>query len=374
MEDVILQRLDRLKKRLRDEDFDALLVMTGENRHYLSGFSARDGQFDESAGAVIVADSNQLIATDSRYEVQAKNEAKHFEILRYREGLAKMLPEILQGLQVKRLGFESARLSCHQFRKIQEQLTVHSPGVTLVPTEGLIEDLRSTKDGGEIQTMAEALALAEAVLPGILLELSAARKTERQIAWVIEKAMREAGAEAMAFPPIVAFGSNAAMPHAVPSGRVIKGEGPLLFDWGCRLNGYCSDISRTICIGPPDETFRKVFQTVLEAQYMAIEAIKPGVSTQAVDRIAREHIATQGFGDSFGHGLGHGVGLATHEKPHLSPIKPSILEAGMITTVEPGVYLPGWGGVRLENMVVVEAQGARILNNLPLDFDWIEVN
>lgn len=369
MGDTISQRLARLRDRLAVEHLDALLVLNEENRYYLSGFSARDGQFDESAGGVIVGKAKQVIATDSRYEVQAQNEAKHFEVVRYREGLAKVLPEIVQSLGGKRLGFESARLSYYQFQKISEQLKEQIPALDFVPTEGLVEDLRVIKDAEEIAAIGEALALAESILGDILAQLSAANKTERHIAWEMEKGMKENGAEAMAFPPIVASGPNAAMPHAVPSNRLVNDGGPLLLDWGCRVNGYCSDISRTVCIGPKDETFRKVFKTVSDAQRLAIDAVKPGVSTQTVDRVAREHIEAQGFGGRFGHGLGHGVGLATHEKPHLSPLKSTPLEAGMVTTVEPGVYIPGWGGVRLENMVVVETHGARILNHLPVELD-----
>ncbi len=145
------------------------------------------------------------------------------------------------------------------------------------------------------------------------------------------------------------------------------GEGePILFDWGARLKGYCSDMSRTMVLGRPDSTFKTVYQVVRDAQSMAIDAIKPGISTQAADKIARDYIISKGFGDHFGHGLGHGVGLATHEKPHLSPIRPMNLEVGMVTTVEPGIYIPGWGGVRLENMVVVEPDGAVILNRYPV--------
>jgi Xaa-Pro aminopeptidase len=141
---------------------------------------------------------------------------------------------------------------------------------------------------------------------------------------------------------------------------------PILFDWGARLEGYCSDISRTVVLGTPDDTFVKVYQVVKDAQSMAIEAIKPGVSSQTVDAVARNHIADKGFKDYFGHALGHGVGLATHEKPGLSPVRPIDLETGMVTTVEPGIYIPGWGGVRLENMVVVQEDGAVVLNSLPL--------
>ena len=179
---------------------------------------------------------------------------------------------------------------------------------------------------------------------------------------MMEKGMREAGADALSFPTIVAAGTNSALPHAIPGDRVINNGEPILFDWGARLNGYCSDISRTVVLGKPDSTFEKVFQTVLDAQRLATDAIKPGISSKAVDKVARDHIETKGFGGKFGHGLGHGTGLAIHESPRLSPLKDIVLEPGMVSTVEPGVYLPDWGGVRLENMIVVRNNGAEVLN------------
>ncbi|MCP4370542.1 MAG: M24 family metallopeptidase, partial [Deltaproteobacteria bacterium] len=193
--------------------------------------------------------------------------------------------------------------------------------------------------------------------------------TERQLAWEMEKEIREAGAQALSFPTIAASGPNSALPHAIPSDRKIKAGEPILFDWGARLDSYCSDISRTVMIGAPDETFKKVFTTVLDAQQMATDAIKPGISSKAVDKIARDRIEKSGFKGKFGHGLGHGTGLAVHEHPRLSPLKKTTLETGMVFTVEPGIYIPNWGGIRLENMVVVRDDGVEVLNQIdPGDF------
>jgi Xaa-Pro aminopeptidase len=184
--------------------------------------------------------------------------------------------------------------------------------------------------------------------------------------------MREAGAEGISFPVITAAGPNAALPHAVPGDHQIAEGEPILFDWGARLEGYCSDISRTVVLGKADDTFRKVFSAVFEAQQKAIESIRPGMTGKQVDLVAREHIEQAGFGGKFGHGLGHGTGLAVHEAPRLSPIREDVLEAGMVFTVEPGIYLPEWGGVRLENMVVLREDGPEVLNTLPVDMgDWL---
>jgi Xaa-Pro aminopeptidase len=362
---TIINRLARLRTRLQDQALDTFLVLQGENRRYLSGFTGEDGQFNESAGALLITPERQILATDSRYETQARIEAHEFEIYRYTEGLASSLPEILRMLRTERLGFESARLSYLQFQKFQDHLKRDTLTASLVPTENLVEDLRMTKEPQEIEAIKESLVISESVFETIVNTLCVGT-SEKELAWAIEKGLRQSGAESVAFPPIVASGPNAALPHAIPTDRPIGRGEPILFDWGARLNGYCSDISRTIVLGSPDETFNKVSQVVQDAQSMAIEAMKPGVSTQTVDKIARDYITAKGFGDHFGHGLGHGVGLATHEKPNLSPVRPMNLEVGMVTTVEPGIYLPGWGGVRLENMVVVKEGGAVVLNRYPL--------
>lgn len=365
MKNRILQRLQTLRQDLQGRPFDTLMVLIEENRRYLSGFTGQDGQFDESAGVLFINHERQLLATDSRYELQARTEAPEFEILCYKNGLSSSLCDILKDLKTRHLGFEAVRLSFHNHQRLQEQLDKKALRVTMVPTENLVEAFRAVKDPGEIEAIRRSLALSESVFDR-LRETLRPGLTEKALAWILEKALREAGAEALAFPPIVASGPNAAMPHAVPTDRVVSEYEPLLFDWGARLDGYCSDISRTLVLGTPDETFPTVYQVVRDAQQMAIEAIKPGVSTCDVDKIARDHIASKGFVKYFGHGLGHGVGLATHERPHLSPLRPTTLQVGMVTTVEPGIYIPGWGGVRLENMVVVTESGAQVLNRSPI--------
>ncbi|UCD87723.1 MAG: aminopeptidase P family protein [Desulfobacterales bacterium] len=365
MDEKTSNRLSKLRGRLQEQAFDTLLVLQQENRRYLSGFTGEDGQFDESAGALFVTSEQQLLATDSRYETQAQIEAPDFEIYRDQESLASSLPEILRMLGTECLGFESVRLSYLQFQKFQEQLQKAASMVSLVPTENLTEELRMIKEPQEIEAIKDSLALSESVFETVVNTLRVGT-TEKELAWAIEKGLREAGADSVSFPPIVASGPNAALPHAVPTDRPTGQGEPLLFDWGGRLNGYCSDISRTLVLGSPDDTFHKIYQVVKDAQFMAIEAMKPGMSTQAVDKIARDHIAAKGFKEYFGHALGHGVGLATHEKPRLSPLRPMTLEAGMVTTVEPGIYIPGWGGVRLENMVIVVEDGAMVLNRHPL--------
>ena len=363
MEPTIAHRIEQLRQQYPAAGIQALLVLVAENRRYLSGFTGEDTQFDESAGALIITSRDLLLATDSRYELQARREAPDYEVVCYKEGLAKELPGILQRLKVDQLGFEGVRLTVQQHAKIKKQLRKAGNNARLIPVEDLVETLRIVKDESEITQTRSALRLAESVFTACLPQIHPGT-TEKEIAWMMEKSMREAGADALSFPTIVAAGPNSALPHAVPGNRPIGRGEPVLFDWGARLDGYCSDISRTIIFGDADDTFDKVFQTVLDAQRFAIDAIRPGASSRAVDKIARDHIDRKGYGGLFGHGLGHGTGLAIHESPRLSPLKEFRLEAGMITTVEPGIYIPDWGGVRLENMIVVRADGAEVLNEL----------
>jgi Xaa-Pro aminopeptidase len=194
--------------------------------------------------------------------------------------------------------------------------------------------------------------------------------TEKEVAWQIEGLAREAGAEGLAFPSIVASGPNSAFPHAVPTDRKLRGKEPVILDVGVRLDGYCSDITRTVFLGKPGPEFRKIYKTVRQAQLTALKEIMPGVASNHPDTVARQTISDAGFGEYFGHALGHGVGLATHERPRLRPLKPVKLKRGMVVTVEPGIYIPGKGGVRLEEMIVIEEDGPRILtkNNHFYDF------
>ena len=360
-------RIASVRQKLADLELDALMVSIQENRYYLSGYTGEDSQFDESAGVLFVSDSHLVLATDSRFDLQARTEATGFEVVCYRKGLEKELPTITANLGVRRLGFESVRLSHKNHAAYEKALKDASPPVELVPTENLVEDLRKTKSDEEIRATVEALRLAEKAFFRVVATIRPGM-TEKQVAWDLEKAMRESGAQGLSFPSIVASGPNSALPHAIPSDRrIVEGE-PLLIDWGARLNEYCSDTTRTLVLGKPKDPFRKVFDTVVEARDRAIAAIREGASGTEVDRVARDFIDKNGFGDKFGHGLGHGTGLAVHEAPRLSPIKDDCLEAGMIVTVEPGIYLPEWGGVRMENQVVVTPDGARVLND-PAPFD-----
>ena len=359
----IKNRLDKLKKTLSDKGIDSLMVLTQENRFYLSDFSGEDTQFDESAGALFITKGTPVLATDSRFILQAESETSLYDIVCYKEGLAKELPRILRDNDIKRLGFEGGRISYLQYRKILDEIKGAGLDVDMIETENIVENFRLTKDAAEISMMKQALDIAESAFESFKNCIDTGM-TEKQAAWLLEKSLREAGADALSFPVICASGTNSAMPHAIPQDRKFEKGEPILFDWGVKLKGYCSDISRTICIGKPDGMFNKVFNTVHDAQMKAIDAIKPGMTGKAIDNIARRYIEEKGFKGKFGHGLGHGIGLAVHEMPGISPLKEMKIEPQMVFTVEPGIYLPGWGGVRLENMIVVKENGAEVLNSM----------
>jgi len=361
MENTIEIRISKIRNAIQDQGIDTFLVMVGENRWYASGFTAEDTQFDESSGALLISKDRLLLATDSRYDLQATHEAPGFETITYKKGLAEALPDLLVEMETRRLGFESVRMSVLQFNELKEALENRALAIELKPVQNIVEKLRLIKDQTEIDTLRRALRLAESGFERIK-QVLVPGMTERDTAWLLEKALKEDGADGLSFPIIAAFGPNSALPHAVPGQRKLQPGQPLLFDWGVRLGGYCSDISRTLVVGEPEDPFDAVFQTVLEAQSKAIDAIKPGISGKMVDAVAREHIRSKGFKGKFGHGLGHGTGLAIHESPRLSPIKDDVLEPGMVFTVEPGIYLPEWGGVRLENMVALMDDGPVVLN------------
>jgi Xaa-Pro aminopeptidase len=355
------RRVKHIKKILSDKPFDTFLVSEPWNRAYLSGFWAEDMHLTESSGVLLITEKAQVLATDFRYQEQAEKEARQFEIVIYRENLVNVLPDIFAGLATRNLGFEEHHLTYDRFTKITEKLREWNPKGQLLPAGDLVEGLRIIKEPEEVRAMRNSLHLTESVFDAVAAEVSAG-KTENQLAWRIEQLMRESGAEQVSFPPIVASGPHAAMPHAVVSNRQLQESETIIIDLGARLAHYCSDMTRTIILGEVDAKARRVYATVREAQLRAMAAVRPGISSVEVDRVARDYISSAGFGDHFGHGLGHGVGLAVHEKPGFGRSSSMMLQENMVVTIEPGIYLPGWGGVRLENMVRVTADGCEVLN------------
>jgi Xaa-Pro aminopeptidase len=351
-------RLADLRSAFGNLKIDCLLVYQPENRRYLSGFKPRDTQIDESSGSLFISMEKAVLATDARYRLQAEAQAAGFEVFIYPHGLAKSAGEIAEGLGCRRLGFESRALPYRLYEKLREELP---KGVKLVPVVDAVERLRMIKDEDEINAIRGSVRVAERAL-SLVRERLRLGKSEREVAWEIERAIREQGAEAVAFEPIAASGEHAAEPHAEPTGRTLGKADHLILDLGARLAGYCSDMTRTFCMGRPGERFKEVYGLVRRAQIEAIKAVRPGLACADLDAVARKLFEEQGVAERFAHSLGHGVGLATHEKPSVSPRSEDTLSPGMIITVEPGLYFPDWGGVRLEQMVVVREGGYEMLN------------
>lgn len=365
--DPFAARMNKFRALLRAESLDAFLVAVPENRYYLSGYYAEDLQLTESSGYLFITDSKQYILTDPRYEQDAVRDAPGFETIIYRQGIGQALPDLFSFLLVMRVGFEKDHLTYGKFQEIEEILQKCNPRGMLIGMSGLVERLRIIKESEEIGKIKASLTLTESVVRSVWESIRPGR-TEKSVAWEIERMIREGGGEAVSFPPIVASGLNAALPHAVPTDRVLSCEEPVILDVGSKLDHYCSDMTRTWVSGTFSGKMREIYGVVREAQLAAQDAVRAGMDSAVIDGIARGIIASAGYGDFFGHGLGHGVGLAVHELPGLRRQGGTILQENMVITIEPGIYLPGIGGVRLENMVLVGAGGCEVLNREDLFF------
>ena len=353
--------LNRIQTSLKRRKLDGLLVTQPENRRYLSGYTATDHSINESAGVLLIpATGDPYLLTDSRFELQAQKEASDFRVKLYPRGLFPLLRKLLNTLKMKRVAFEShyfLHSTSQTFAQLADKIKIE-----LVPLTCLVENLRLIKDAQELAKIEQSVQLNELVFLEIYQGL-APGQTEKEVALKIENAMRLKGAERPSFETIVAGGPNSALPHAVPGDRPLKEGEPIIIDMGLVLDGYCSDMTRTVVLGTPDAKTVSLFRLVRKAQLAGLKSLKAGVSGMVVDKVARKVIERAGLGERFGHGLGHGVGLNVHEGPSLNYRNRKKLAAGMVVTVEPGVYVPDWGGIRLENMAVVEENGCRELNH-----------
>ncbi|MDF1614030.1 M24 family metallopeptidase [Desulfurivibrio dismutans] len=357
---VTAERLARLRRRLQRRRLDVLLVTQPENRRYLSGYTASDHGINESSGVLLIpAQGRPFLLTDDRYRLQAEEEAPDFEVRVYPRGLFPLLRRLFNTLKPRRLAFESHYLLHSVFGQLV-QLAAEK-GVDLEPVTDLVEQQRLVKSAPELELIEEAVRLNEEVFAQVFGHLRPGI-SEQETAWLIEDTMRRLGAQGPSFPTIVAAGPNGAKPHAVPTGRQLAAGEPVIIDMGLKIDGYCSDMTRTVVLGRPEGRLLSLLRLVRQAQLAGQQALRAGVSGRYVDQVARRVIAGAGYGDYFGHSLGHGVGLNVHEGPTLSYRNRKKLRSGMVVTIEPGVYLPGWGGVRLENMAVVTADGCRVLN------------
>lgn len=346
-------RLTKLRTILPEQEIDAMLVSQPQNRRYLSGFTG-------SAGWLVITAKQAVIATDFRYYEQVGHEAPEFELSKITTRLTDLLPEVLTDLGIKRLGFESKHMTVEQLNTLSKA----AEGVEWLPLEDAVEKIRAVKDEDEIDALSRSAALNDDAFAH-LLEVIEPGMTERQAAWEIESYMRSHGASKVAFDLIVAAGPNGALPHARPGDQAIQPGAPVVVDIGCVLDDYCSDMTRTFCLGEPSAKYLEVWNVVLQAQEAAEALIRAGVTGVEADAAARDLIVEAGYGDYFGHGLGHGVGLAVHEGPGASRLSKDTFEAGMSLTVEPGIYLPGEFGVRIEDLAIIREDGIEILTNTP---------
>jgi len=362
-------RAERLATLVAEEGLDQLLVGdlvhpseterdAGANLRWLTGFTG-------SSGLAVLSAEERLFLTDFRYVERAEREvAPEFERVKVERGLISDGAKRLRG----RVGYDDAQTSVKNLTKLTE---LAPEGVELVPAEGLVERLRRHKDTWELEAIAKAARLADQVYEWIL-ERGVVGRTERSIMLDAHQRLREIGAEDPSFPAIVAAGENSALPHHDSSGRPVKAGEILLIDMGAIVDGYCSDCTRTVATGELDDEARKVYEAVRSAQAAALDAIHAGLSGPEADAVARDAIVADGYGDEFGHGLGHGVGIQVHEAPRLSKRSDETLELGDVVTVEPGIYLPGRFGVRIEDLVMVTDDGCRNMSGVAKELRVID--
>jgi Xaa-Pro aminopeptidase len=360
----IRRRVDALRELLAQRELDGVLISQPESRYYLSGYAGTDLPPRDSAGYLLLTPDKMQLLTDMRTTQQAEQEAPSYEVIQYPTGtrpmeqVAKLAPQ----LGIKKLAFESIHLPYQFYTDLRAAL---DPAIELVPRSDLVDDLRVIKDPTELRALQAAIDvlddafahLARFIEPGV---------TEERLAWELEAYLRTHGAQGVSFDPITVGGPQAAIPHAVPSARPLREGESIVIDIGALQDHYCSDMTRTVCIGPVPEKLQEVYGIVLEAQLAAEQAIRPGMTGKEADAIARDLITQAGYGEQFGHGLGHGIGLEVHEPPWVSRGKGEIvLRPGMVFSVEPGIYLPGWGGVRIEDLVLLREDGCEVLCRSP---------
>jgi Xaa-Pro aminopeptidase len=353
-----MSRLQLIRDALGARGIDGFLVTDLRNVRYLSGFSG-------SSACLLLTKKEQFLFTDFRYEEQSKRETRGFEILIEKEERPKLIVSKAKSMNVGVLGFETT-VTYAFYRSLLRK------GIKLKAVANLIEDLRTAKDKAELKLITQSVARAEKafadVKPGIKKGVS-----ERQVAVMLEEGLKENGCASLPFDIIVAAGPGSSMPHAKPTDNRIKAGDLVVIDWGGEAGGYFSDMTRTLLMGGGNLSKKiEIYETVLRANRAAISSVREGVHARVIDRTARDVIRKAGYGERFGHGTGHGVGLEVHERPRISRLGKETVKSGMVFTIEPGIYLPGIGGVRIEDMVVATRNGCRVLTTLPKGLDILQ--
>jgi Xaa-Pro aminopeptidase len=349
----MLERIHKVRAAMPQE-VDGLLVLQPENRRWVSGFTGTSGM------AVIPRQGQPVFLTDFRYTQQAGQQCQGFDIVRHGQEIAADIKAVLGDLGITKLGIEKDYITVGQNAK----WTAEMPGIELVPLSDILLDLRAVKDEGELELLAEAAVIADKAFAHILGFLKPG-VSERRVALELERHMVDLGATGPSFETIVASGVRSSMPHGVASEKLLEGNDFITMDFGCIYEGYCSDMTRTVVLGTASPRQREIYDIVLEAQLAGVRGIRAGISGKEADALTRDIIAAKGYGEQFGHGTGHGVGLAIHESPRAGVTSQDTFVVNNIITVEPGIYIPDWGGVRIEDMLVVKAGGSRNFTTSP---------
>lgn len=350
-------RIAKLRQELSARKLDGIIIKSLPNIYYLSGFTSEDA-------TLLITMEKSFLLTDFRYLEQAAKEAEHYEIIRVDNNLWKTIGKLAEGL--RSIGIEEDSISWADFRIAQEVF-----GRGLLDAAGILRDLRQVKDEAELNIIREAVAITDQAFTDVLQKIRPG-VTEEDLALELEFFLRKNGASGKSFEFIVASGNRSSLPHGTASSKKITSGEQITLDFGAKYHWYCSDITRTVFVGEPDAKYKEIYEIVLEAQQAALEIIKPGLTGKEVDSIARDIIRKYGYADYFGHGLGHSVGLEIHESPRFNTRDNTVLQPGMIMTVEPGIYIPDWGGVRIEDMVLVTKNGVEVLTQAPKHFIIID--
>ena len=353
-------RLRALRKRIRQWGCNALLVSHAKDIRYLTGFIGDDSWLVVPAGA-----SNVTVISDFRFQEEIQRIAPHVAVIMRQKGLAQELQKLTAQKNYQRIAFQASHVTVAGRRVLAKALGAKN----LMPVDDGLLAQRAVKDVVEVRAIRRALKIQQEAFQHTVEQIEPGQ-SEQQIAAHLEYQMRILGADGCAFPTIVAAGSNASLPHAIPSNRKVKKGQIILIDWGAVWNGYCSDLTRVVVVGGMPARMREIYQIVLDAQRAAIDAIASGKPLSEIDAMARQVIVKAGYGDRFGHSLGHGLGLDVHEQPTLSAKSKGQLVPGQVVTVEPGIYLPGVGGVRIEDDVLVTERGRRVLSDLPTGLEF----
>jgi Xaa-Pro aminopeptidase len=349
---MISNRISAARGCLERVKADLLLVTNLSNIRYLTGFTG-------SEALLVLSPEDGWFLTDSRYTSQANDEVSGAKVIEFSNRLDSLV-QVLKQPGATRIAFEAAQMNVQMYQDLVKRLR----DVEFVAADTETTALRRAKDAGELEILGRVADMASQSLLEILKEVKPGA-VESEVAWALEVAMRNRGADGKSFDFIVASGERGALPHGKASEKKLKAGELVTIDYGATYRGYCSDETVTVCLGEPDERQREVYETVLAAQQTAIDAVRPGITLRELDAKARDLILARGYGEYFGHGLGHGVGIDIHEYPTVSPRNATVAEEGMVITIEPGIYIPGWGGVRIEDTVVVEADGCRRLTQVP---------